>query len=336
MAHKAIFLDRDKTLVEDPGYISSPEQLKLLPGIPEALIQLSRLGYKLVVVTNQSGVARGIITEQKLKEINEYLEQLLERNGVKLDAIYYCPHHPDGSVQKYRRESDLRKPNPGMLLLAAKQMDIDLSNSWMIGNSHRDIIAGRRAGCKTILLDTPGATKTAMDYTTAELATSTPDYKAVNMKEAVNIIRRHEGLLKKPFLALEPTSKIQEPTPDMKEKEQSADQDSLKQPVGHPLETFTESPPQNQTQSANEQIKTMLREIIALLKGIQRQSMFSEFSSTKLLAGTLQVIAVFCLLMSLWLLRDTARQVSPALITLGFAAVLQLMALTFYIMRDRK
>lgn len=336
MAHKAIFLDRDKTLVEDPGYISSPEQLRLLPGIPEALVQLSRLGYKLIVVTNQSGVARGIITEQTLKEIHEHLEQMLERNGVKLDAIYYCPHHPEGSVQKYRRESDLRKPNPGMLLLAAKQMDIDLSNSWMIGNSHRDIIAGRRAGCRTILLDTPGATKTALDYTSAESATSTPDYKAVNMKEAVNIVRRQEGLLKKPPQTSEPTSKIQEPAPDTEEKEQSADQDLLKQPPKHSAEAFTESSPQNQAQSANEQIETMLREIIVLLKGIQRQSMFSEFSGTKLLAGTLQVIAVFCLLMSLWFLRDTAGQASPALITLGFAAVLQLMALTFYIMRDRK
>jgi D-glycero-D-manno-heptose 1,7-bisphosphate phosphatase len=336
MAHKAIFLDRDKTLIEDPGYISSPEQLQLLPGIPEALVQLSRLGYKLIVVTNQSGVARGIINEQTLKEIHEHLEQMLERNGVKLDAIYYCPHHPDGSVQKYRRESNLRKPNPGMLLLAAKQMDIDLSNSWMIGNSHRDIIAGRRAGCRTILLDTPGATKTVLDYTTAESATSTPDYKAVNMKEAVNIIRRHEGLLKKPSQSLETTSKIQEPIPDTEEKEQLSEQDSLRQPFKHSVETVTESLPQNQTQSANEQIETMLREIITLLKSIQRQSMFSEFSGTKLLAGTLQVIAVFCLLMSLWFLRDTARQASPALITLGFAAVLQLMALTFYIMRDRK
>ncbi len=341
MAYKAIFLDRDKTLVEDPGYINSPEQIKLMTGIPEALVQFRRLGYKLVVVTNQSGVARGIITEQTLKEIHEHLERLLERNGVKLDAIYYCPYHPDGNVKKYRRESDLRKPNPGMLLLAAKQIDIDLSISWMIGNSHRDITAGCRAGCKTILLDTPGQTKTAVNYIKPEYETTIPDYKAVNMKEAVNIIRRHEGLLKQTSGVSEPTSKIQEPPPDTKAKEpdQLPDQDLTQKPSSHIAEVLTESLKQKQTEPepADEQVETMLREIIMLLKGIQRQSMFNEFSGTKLLAGTLQVIAGFCLLISLVLfLRDTARQASPALIALGFAAVLQLMALTFYLMRDRK
>jgi D-glycero-D-manno-heptose 1,7-bisphosphate phosphatase len=333
MAHKAIFLDRDKTLVEDPGYINSPEQIKLLPGISEALVQLGQLGYKLIVVTNQSGVARGITTEQTLKEIHEHLERLLERNGVKLDGIYYCPYHPDGNVKKYRRESDLRKPNPGMLLLASKQMDIDLTQSWMVGNSYRDIAAGSRAGCKTILLDTPGQTKTALNYTKPEYETTMPDYKAVNMKEAVNIIRRHEGLLKKPFEASESTSKMQETTADLKE----SDQDTTQKPSSNIAEVLTESPKQKQPESAKEQIETLLREIIALLKGIQRHSMFNEFSGTKLLAGTLQIIAGFCLLMSLALfLRDTTRQESPALIALGFAAVLQLTALTFYIMRDRK
>ncbi len=337
MAHKAIFIDRDKTLVEDPGYISSPEQLKLLPGVPEALIQLSRAGYKLVVITNQSAVARGIITEQTLKEIHEHLKQMIESDGAKLDAIYYCPYHPDGSVKKYRRKSDLRKPNPGMLLLAAEQMDINLSGSWMIGNGHRDIIAGRRAGCKTILLDTPGETKPALDYTTTETDLSTPDYKAVNIKEAVNIIKRYEGLLKQPSEVSESTPKIEKPPMNAKKTDQSPEQDSTKQPLKQPAEAITELLKQEQTEPANEQIEPLLREIVVLLKGIQRDSMFSEFSGMKLLSGILQVIAGFCLLMSLGLLlRDTAGQSSPALISLGFAAVLQLMALTFYIMRDRK
>jgi len=150
MSNKAVFLDRDNTLIEDPGYINHPDQVKLLEGVAEALIELKALGYKLIVVSNQSAVARGIVTEKVLAQIHDRLKQLLAERGAYLDRIYYCPYHPDGVVPKYRKESDWRKPNPGMLLTAADQMDIDLNQSWMIGNSSRDIEAGLRAGCKTI------------------------------------------------------------------------------------------------------------------------------------------------------------------------------------------
>ena len=139
MSDKAIFFDRDDTLIEDPGYINHPDQVKLLDGVAEALIELKALGYKLIVASNQSAVARGIITEEMLGEIHDRLKQLLSEKGAFLDGIYYCPYHPDGIIQRYRKESDLRKPNPGMLLVAADEMDIDLSQSWMIGNSSRDI-----------------------------------------------------------------------------------------------------------------------------------------------------------------------------------------------------
>ena len=135
MANRAIFLDRDDTLIEDPGYINSPDQVKLLAGVPQALIELKAMGYKLVVVSNQSAVARGIITEKVLARIHDRLKQLLAEKGASLDRIYYCPHHPDGVIEKYRKESDSRKPNPGMLLTAAEQMDIDLRHSWLIGDS---------------------------------------------------------------------------------------------------------------------------------------------------------------------------------------------------------
>jgi len=151
MSNKAVFLDRDNTLIEDPGYINHPDQVKLLEGVAEALIELKAMGYKLIVVSNQSAVARGIVTEKVLAQIHDRLKQLLAERGAYLDRIYYCPYHPDGVVPKYRKESDWRKPNPGMLLTAADQMDIDLNQSWMIGNSSRDIEAGLRAGCKTIL-----------------------------------------------------------------------------------------------------------------------------------------------------------------------------------------
>ncbi|KPK36543.1 MAG: hypothetical protein AMJ65_16050, partial [Phycisphaerae bacterium SG8_4] len=149
MSDKAVFLDRDDTLIEDPGYIDNPDQVKLLDGAAEALIELKNLGYKLVVVTNQSAVARGIITEKVLAEIHERMRQLLAEKNAYLDEIYYCPYHPEGVVPKYRKESNYRKPNPGMLLEAADDMNIDLGDSWCIGNSSSDVEAGSHAGCKT-------------------------------------------------------------------------------------------------------------------------------------------------------------------------------------------
>ncbi|OHB54074.1 MAG: hypothetical protein A2173_08580, partial [Planctomycetes bacterium RBG_13_44_8b] len=142
MSNKAIFLDRDNTLIEDPGYINHPDQVKLLDGVTEAIIELRDLGYKLVVASNQSAVARGIVTEKVINDIHDRLKQLLAEKGAFLDQIYYCPYHPDGVVRKYCKESNMRKPNPGMLLTAAEEMDIDLSRSWMIGDSTSDIEAG--------------------------------------------------------------------------------------------------------------------------------------------------------------------------------------------------
>lgn len=185
MSSKAIFLDRDDTLIEDPGYINNPKQVKLLDGVPEALIKLKAMGYKLVVASNQSAVARGIVTEKVLDQIHDRLKHLLAEKGAFLDGIYYCPYHPDGIVAKYRKESDCRKPKPGMLLAAADEMDIDLGQSWSIGNSARDVEAGLQAGCKTILIDTPSHQKRL------EPGRPAPDYTGVNITEAVNIIKKY-------------------------------------------------------------------------------------------------------------------------------------------------
>lgn len=186
MMHKAVFLDRDDTLITDPGYISHPNQVKLLPNAGQSLAMLKKMGYLLVIVTNQSGIARGIITEQGLEAIHHHLKKLLADEGVYIDAIYYCPYHPEGTVEKFAKDSDLRKPNPGMLLKAAQEMDIDLSRSWMIGDSFRDVAAGHRAGCQTILLDTPGKPQVRQPDEPE------PDKRAVNLREAVNILRMFE------------------------------------------------------------------------------------------------------------------------------------------------
>jgi D-glycero-D-manno-heptose 1,7-bisphosphate phosphatase len=316
MSKKAIFLDRDNTLVEDPGYISDPKQLKLLEGVPEALKELKQLGYKLIVVSNQSAVARGIVTEKVLGEIHERLKQMLTEKGAQLDRIYYCPYHPEGTIPKYRRESDSRKPNPGMLLTAAKEMDLDLDQSWLIGNSFSDIQAGQRAGCKTILINSH------LDSTKLQTNELNPDYTAMNIKEATNIIKkshRHTSQTKSP--------------PSAKNTQPSVQHDS--QTFGQARQAESEIQ-HNQHKMPNSKTEQLLERVLEQLKSIQRTDMFTEFSVMRLIAGIIQIIVLFCLLVTIWLLMRPARQDSAVLIALGFALLFQMMALTFYIMQGRK
>ena len=315
MSEKAIFLDRDNTLIEDPGYISSADQVKLVNGVAESLVEFSNMGYKLVVASNQSGVARGIFTEKKLGEIHERLKELLAEGGAHLDAIYYCPYHPDGVVGKYRRESNDRKPNPGMLLRAAEEMDIDLSSSWSIGDGIRDVEAGVRAGCKTILIDSPSHTKSY------EVGQPKADYKAVNMKEAVNIIKKHHrssGEQPRGAQAVpmpEPQSRSQPEMPAELQQTQTIDTDQ---------------------DTADKKSEQLLGSILEQLKSLRRADMFDEFSIMKVVAGIVQVVVFICLLISVWLLMNPGVGDNSALAALGFAVVFQLMALTFYIMQGRK
>ncbi|NLF32458.1 MAG: HAD family hydrolase [Planctomycetes bacterium] len=153
---RAVFLDRDNTLIADPGYLSEPSAVELLSGAPEALRLLAEAGFKLVLVTNQSGIARGLLDETQLAAIHAELSRQLAEGGARLDAVYYCPYHPDGTVERFARESDERKPSPGMLLRAGREMKLDLAASWMIGDRPRDILAGRSAGCRTVRVLTGG------------------------------------------------------------------------------------------------------------------------------------------------------------------------------------
>ncbi len=334
MSNKAIFLDRDDTLIEDPGYINNPNQVRLLDGVAESLTDLKNLGYKLIVVTNQSGVARGIITEEVLGEIHKRLEELLTEQGVSLDKIYYCPYHPDGSVRKYRRESKFRKPNPGMLLKASEEMDVDLEQSWCVGNSRRDIEAGKQAGCKTILLDSPSHKEQA-EQNLAPKGVK-PDFRAVNMKEVVNIIKKELRSTARTKNQIRVQTK--ERTKDMVQTAKS------KSDTEAPIQSENSKQQQTQSQQApwtledNPSGKTeqLLNDILGQLKNMHRAEMFGEFSVMRLLAGIVQILVLFCLLITVWLLMSPNRQNSSVLIALGLATVLQLMTLTFYTMHGRK
>jgi D-glycero-D-manno-heptose 1,7-bisphosphate phosphatase len=150
---KAIFLDKDGTLIEDVPYNCDVSRIRLLPGAREGLRRLQAAGYALIVVSNQPGVAHGFFSTEALDRVETTLRALLADEGVRLDGFYYCPHHPDGRLADYATVCDCRKPSPGLLVQAASDYGVDLQASWMVGDILHDVEAGRRAGCRTILID---------------------------------------------------------------------------------------------------------------------------------------------------------------------------------------
>jgi D-glycero-D-manno-heptose 1,7-bisphosphate phosphatase len=146
-------LIKDGTLVEDVPYNIDPGLIRLSEGAVDSLRSLQRNGYALIVITNQSGMARGFFTEQQFLNSVEALIANFENSGVKLDALYYCPHHPGGNIKTFAVKCDCRKPKPGLLLKAAQEFNIDMGASWMVGDILDDIEAGNLAGCRTILID---------------------------------------------------------------------------------------------------------------------------------------------------------------------------------------
>ena len=152
---KAAFLDRDGVINADHGYVSRPENFEWLPGVFEACRELVRLGYALVVVTNQSGIARGYYGEEDFLRLTDWMKARFADEGVSIAGVYYCPHHPEKGIGAYKQACDCRKPMPGMLLRAAEDLSLDLSKSVMFGDKPGDCTAGKRAGCpERVLLGT--------------------------------------------------------------------------------------------------------------------------------------------------------------------------------------
>lgn len=186
----AVFLDRDNTLIRNDGDLGDPDQVVLVQGAASAVASLRGLGYQIVVVTNQGGVARGKYAEEDVHAVHDRIaERMIQQaNGATIDAFYYCPYHPEGSVERYKREHPSRKPSPGMLLQAAADLKLDLATSWMIGDALRDVAAGRAAGTRTILLRHSSAGPLA-DVAEEDR----PDYVAGGMVEAVRIIAQQRS-----------------------------------------------------------------------------------------------------------------------------------------------
>ncbi len=193
---KAVFYDRDGIIMKmvydlEHGLIETakkPSQIAFVPGIVELLKHTASLGYKNIIISNQAGIGIKKISQKNFDAVRETMTERLKKQGAVIDAQYYCFHHPFASIAKYKKKCDCRKPEPGLLLQAAEEHNIDLSKSWMIGDSVYDVLAGNAAGCGTILL----AFLYESEYLRIleeKLKGTKPDYLIRELKEAINIIK---------------------------------------------------------------------------------------------------------------------------------------------------
>lgn len=180
---KAVFLDKDGTLIPDIPYNVDPARITIADSAIEGLQLLKASHFLLVVVSNQSGVARGYFEEAALNAVWQKTSEILRPHGVTIDGFYYCPHHPGGSVERYAVRCACRKPLPGLLLKAAEELSIDLQRSWMIGDALTDVEAGARAGCKAVFINSGRETKPPRNEY------QTPAFTAKDLQQAAVFIR---------------------------------------------------------------------------------------------------------------------------------------------------
>ena len=235
----AVFLDLDNTIIESSNVVTAPETVSLIQGAAPAIASLRGLGYKVVVVANHEGVARGKLTEDDVHAIHTRVAELVKQtaNGAVVDAFYYCPFHPRGQLKPYRKDHATRKPKPGMLIQAAEEFKLDLAASWMIGDELADVQAGHAAGARTILLRPDAERLMPVDPATIEGVTSEPpdrerptgpDFFAVSLVDAARLIaqqprvEQHEANTASPGRKwdAEKIAKIQVPRPAKQSGEQ--------------------------------------------------------------------------------------------------------------------
>jgi len=188
--NKAVFLDRDGTVTEEVGYLRDLEQLRLIPGAGTAIEQLNKAGFKVVLITNQSGVARGYFTESLVHEAHDRLEEMLRTYGARLDGVYFCPHHPTAGASLYTMACACRKPEPGLIIGAARDLGIDVSRSYMVGDKWVDVEVARRAGARAVLVMSGYAPDDPGNVRPSHLAE--PDFIAHDIVEAAAWIIQHD------------------------------------------------------------------------------------------------------------------------------------------------
>lgn len=184
-APRAVLLDRDGTVIQDRHYAFRPDDIELLDGAIAGLRSLQAAGYRLYVITNQSGVARGYFSESDVRAMHDRLDAILREADVHISGYYYCPHHPEGVVEGYSKVCECRKPRPGLIHRVSADDGIDLRHSWVVGNAPSDVQAGEAAGCRTVLLVPDNADQPS--------PTPVPRARiARTLREAARIIRAHD------------------------------------------------------------------------------------------------------------------------------------------------
>ncbi len=190
MKRPAVFFDRDNTLIASDGFLGDPAKVVLVTGAADAIARARQLGYAVVVISNQSGVARGMFSEEDVQAVNARMDELLtaENPTAVVDRHEFCPFHPDGTVDVYAKESDRRKPKPGMIQSSAEKLALDLARSWVIGDAARDIEAGKAAGCRTILFNDAKLKKSPAAEQPLKVE---PDYVVTTLAEAIAYVERN-------------------------------------------------------------------------------------------------------------------------------------------------
>jgi D-glycero-D-manno-heptose 1,7-bisphosphate phosphatase len=183
---RAVFLDRDGTINEQMGYVNHPDRFVLLPGVGRAIARLNRADLAVVVVSNQSGLARGYFPEELIEQVHRKMIQGLEKDGARLDGIYYCPHYPRATLAKYRVDCDCRKPRPGMLVKASEELGLDPARSFVVGDRSSDLEAARAVGATSVLVLT-GYGRGELEYVLPQKRVQ-PDWVAEDMNSAVDWI----------------------------------------------------------------------------------------------------------------------------------------------------
>ncbi len=278
MKRPAVFFDRDNTLIVGDGYQGDPAKVVLVNGAAEALARVRALGYATVVVSNQSGVARGMFDEDAVRAVNARLDEMLAADNPSaiIDRHEFCPYHPQATVEQYRQESDLRKPKPGMIIGAAKAMALDLSRSWLIGDAPRDIEAGHAAGCRTILFFDPSL---AASPAAEDEATARPEFTAATLLEAVEYIER-QAAAAQPMRLVGQTSggaeSAQAPTPP--------------KPAAKPALAAPGNKPE-QRPATPTRLELVAEQILLELRRRNEQGV-TDFSVSKLMAGIVQVLVL--------------------------------------------
>ena len=189
---RAVFIDRDGTISEEVGYINHPSRFRVFPYAAAAIKQLNDAGWLAIVVTNQAGVARGYFSEDMIKTVHTVMTKDLENGGARLDAVYYCAHHPSVGEPPYRFDCDCRKPKPGLISHAARDFNIDLGESWMVGDRYSDVELARNAGVKSMFV-LSGYGRGEWEHQRSNW-TVQPDLVADNLLEAVRLIIAKEDL----------------------------------------------------------------------------------------------------------------------------------------------